>query len=752
MNSRDTVLERLAWHLRDASAGRDGWKRPVAVLWTDLQREWLPIIGALRGLLPELFVLGEYQSDKRQGPAIWLRCVVERGGDVPILYLPGVSRRQLRSGEGCADELKPLVELLFRGEHWHQVNGNDWTVRAFLTSVRTLGLSVADDADTSNAMRAAIAEVADMSVGGLQKQRLESRDFEQMQTGDMVRALLRWMRDPDASMDAAQRRAFRESCKREFDFDPEACSPDMVGEQLGKRQGRWMEVWERIDEAPGNYKYIAELLRGCQPQGEIVFDRLCWPSLNDKDEEEVRLALNEISSLPYAEARKRVMTLEKKHGGRRCWVWARMGLSPMASVLKPLARMASAAETAVGGTTPDEVAEAYMGKVAVDAEALDALAVMEDADQACVSGVVRCLLQPWLDASARAFQTVLERQPLPKRTLVEVGEDECILFVDGLRFDLGQRLTSCLEDCDLQVTVGWRWAALPTVTATAKPAITPVADQVTGETLGENFCPSLQGKNADARNLREVMAKKGYQILERDNIESPGNHPARGWLETQDIDKLGHKLDAVRFAKALDTEVARIADSIQGLLDAGWKAVRVVTDHGWLLLPGGLPKVDLPKHLTASRWARCAVMAGAEETDSLMYPWHWNEGCRFATAPGIACFNKSEEYAHGGVSVQECMTPDLRVELGVSKVIASIRSITWKRLRCFVEAEGEGLTADLWFGRSSVVASPKPLSSDGTVSLVLLDTDHEKDDLILVLLDKNDRIVAHWKTRVGDNS
>ena len=36
-----------------------------------------------------------------------------------------------------------------------------------------------------------------------------------------------------------------------------------------------------------------------------------------------------------------------------------------------------------------------------------------------------------------------------------------------------------------------------------------------------------------------------------------------------------------------------IRDRITELLAAGWKRVRVVTDHGWLLLPGGLPKIDL---------------------------------------------------------------------------------------------------------------------------------------------------------------
>ena len=45
------------------------------------------------------------------------------------------------------------------------------------------------------------------------------------------------------------------------------------------------------------------------------------------------------------------------------------------------------------------------------------------------------------------------------------------------------------------------------------------------------------------------------------------------------------------------------------VLGTGWARVRVVTDHGWLLVPGGMPKVELPAHLVATKWARCASMA-----------------------------------------------------------------------------------------------------------------------------------------------
>ena len=33
-----------------------------------------------------------------------------------------------------------------------------------------------------------------------------------------------------------------------------------------------------------------------------------------------------------------------------------------------------------------------------------------------------------------------------------------------------------------------------------------------------------------------------------------------------------------------------------------------MTDHGWLLLPGGLPKTQLNEGLTETRWGRCALI------------------------------------------------------------------------------------------------------------------------------------------------
>jgi hypothetical protein len=769
-----TILDYLVGQLRARDTELDGQERPVAILWTDPDGEWRGLIELLLTRLDELLILGDYEPKVRRGPAVWIRCMVDGAlneppipaGRVPIVYLPEVARQQLRAGEDCPDLLKPLVELLHRGALWHQSNGNDWTVMAFLTSAKSLGLDIARNRVTRDAMLRALPELALAPVGQFAGQHLQADDFDRLLSGDVVRDLLRWMGGGDecrARMGDNGWEAFCNRCREDLSFDPGSEADVVAGERLGRGEGPWGKVWERFAEAPSAYPGVIDLLRRSQPS-ELFLDNSRWPRLNEQDEAKLKQVLVTLKKKPREQAGQIVMDLEAEHGERRAWVWARLDRSPLARVLEPLARLAEATRTALGGNTPDDLAQAYLQRGwQADVAVWEALASIPTVDEALIAEVVRHLLEPWLDESARAFQAALGRVPLigheDDATGVTAGEDQCLLFADGLRFDLGIRLAQGLEARGCRVKLNHRWAALPTVTATAKPVVTPVADQISGRSLGEGFEPVFQrsGKTVDARGLRAAMQGAGYQVLATNGREAPMSHPARGWVESGDIDGLGHKLEG-RLARRIPEEIDRLAEHIQGLLEAGWQSVRVVTDHGWLLLPGGLPKVDLPKHLTASRWARCAVVQGESAPRMPRMAWYWNATEWFAAAPGICCFNKSPAYAHGGLSIQECLIPDLLVEgSGEQALRVAIDSITWRRLRCFVEAtvQGGAVTADLRLtqpGGRSVVVTSKPVDPDGAVSLVLEDDDYEGVPLVLVLIDESGRIVAQQPTESGADS
>ena len=161
---------------------------PAAILWTDGDGQWRPLIPALRNVLSQIYSLGTYDSASHVGPAIWLKCIVERTlpdiappvGAVPVLYLPGVSRQDLRAGGDCPVSVQPLIELQYRGALWHQRNGRDWTVEAFLSSEDGIGLDIALDNRTREAMIRARPVLATEPLASLSGHRLDADDFDRL--------------------------------------------------------------------------------------------------------------------------------------------------------------------------------------------------------------------------------------------------------------------------------------------------------------------------------------------------------------------------------------------------------------------------------------------------------------------------------------------------------------------------------------------------------------------------------------------
>ncbi len=747
----------------------------MAILWTDPKAEWRALLPVALTRIPELLALGDYHPERRTGPAIWLRCVVDgvieapglTPGRTPIIYLPGVERGQLRAGEDCPDQLKPLVELMYRGVLWHHPNGRDWSVMAFLGSSAGPDLDIATDQGTIAALLGALDQVALTSVEEMRDRRLDAADFNQLAGADAIRDILRWMADPEGTrsrLAGSRWYAFRDECRRVLRFDPEKDADVSAGASLGEGSGRWADVWTRFTEAPEAFPGVPEVLARSRPGEELLFHRDRWPDLNEEDEESVQRALAKLAGLPHADACRMIARLEEEHAHRRTWVWARLRRSPFAMLLEPLARVADSVGSAIGGMTPDDVAEVYADRGwYADASAREALALAPAGEEKIVADAVRHLLEPWLDGSARALQASMERQPLPSagnQATIVAGEDECLLFVDGLRYELGRRLADRLEATGSRTTIAHRWAATPTVTATAKPAVCPVAVEVTGNQLGATFQPVMRdsGRIAHVKELRGAMESAGYQIINAGTLEIPLNAGARGWLETGEIDKHGHHHRAIPFARQIEHELDSLVRQIARLLKAGWRSVRIVTDHGWLLLPGGLPMVRLPKHLTESKWARCAVISRDSTPDAPLHPWYWNAGEWFATPPGIACFSKRDEYAHGGLSIQECLIPDIRVEGAEDgRTTAVIQSISWVRFRCniSVQVRGGSASADLRLespSGESVASLTKKIDEDGLASLILADDEYEDAALVLVVTDADGRILSQRNTRAGVDS
>ena len=145
-----------------------------------------------------------------------------------------------------------------------------------------------------------------------------------------------------------------------------------------------------------------------------------------------------------------LLELEKNHKHRREWVWARLNLAPLANASEHLAKLSEVTQTSLTGATTADMVSAYTeGGWRADAAVLDALAsVSHQQDRDVVCAAIAQVYSPWLRDAAELFQQCTKEEPLPGRDLPrlsDVPSGTCVLFVDGLRYDLGQKLKAMLE-------------------------------------------------------------------------------------------------------------------------------------------------------------------------------------------------------------------------------------------------------------------------------------------------------------------
>lgn len=769
-----TFLDVLVDALDKAGAYNSQYQEPpAAILWPDEKGQW-------KGLTPELirrgvplYTLGEYEPEERRGPGYWLRCIVDRTIDpphsereTPILYIPGFGREDVRADEKCPFELRPLAELKYRGVLWNQQNSRDWTVRAFLQNKDTgLGVDVDSDTATERGLIESLPELAHQTQQSLRGAApIRAAFLDSLVIRDSDRSVLDWLANAEASRSGLRDRelaAFADICRDRYGFDPESADPIEAARLLGQRAAGWETTWARFVEAPHRYSGVVEALREARPEGPpTLFDHPdSWPQDNEDAERRLREGIAGLAKLDSETARTRILELEREHGMRRGWVWTKLGSSPLASVLEHLARLAETTRYPLAGTTIAGMAEAYSREGwRTDIAALDALSAAVGSDAAIVRDAVRSIYRPWLEAGATAFQGAYVAEPgsyvpMPPPT---VEEGTCVMFADGLRYDTAMRLTEILNADGIDCTTKPGLAALPTVTATGKPSVSPSAGSVSVDSpRPEGDAVPVwpdSGTKVVATGLRDAIAAGAVQILEGDRLGEPSG---RGWAEFGNIDASGHTR-GVQFESAWGVELRRIADRIGALVQQGWRRIVVVTDHGWLLLPGGLPAAELPEHLTDFRKPRFALLKpGAPADDLPTFSWRWNRSVEFVGAPSICSFQGGAEYEHGGLSPQECVVPVVSVSGSGDTTQPTVVSHDWRGLRCIVTVDGAAVGTHLDIrtkagdASSSLAGGGSEVTAEGSVALLVRDDEQEGAAAIIVILQADGRVAARASTIVG---
>lgn len=773
----DTVLRRLTDALNKAAAGNSHAAAPAAaVLWPDKERQWESVLARVMMAMPQLLVLGAYQPERRCGPAIWLKCAVARtlgdvpSGTVPVVYLPGVSRADLRAIESCPRDLQPLAELQYRGAFWSQANAKDWTLSAFLSSKNGgLGLDVAQDKATQEALGQALEAgvLLERGVEELKGRQVNAEWLHSLLAPNPTRDLLAWLNDPESARNqwkGVRWDVFAKRCKSDFGVDPVSDGTLVAAELLAKAQGKWAAVAELYKDSYTSFPKVFELLVKVQPPQMGLFpdlDQLAgYPQANEQSESALRNALLGCATMDARQARAAILDAEKEHGIRRSWLWNRMGRSPLAATLAHLCKAAELSATVPIGQTPAELAASYQQSGwQVDEAGLHALgSVHLKADVDAVSAALRAVYLPWVEEAAKRLQETIKvvggLPPLSADSVRVQSAGTCTLFVDGLRYDVAVRLRQRLSKLG-ETSLSARWTSLPSVTASGKAWCSPVADQVSGTADDVEFEPRVaaDGKPLSGHNFRKLLTENDVQPLDK---HETGNPQGRAWTEAGDLDHYGHE-HGIRLARDLETQLDQVVERVGELCQAGWQRVRIVTDHGWLLLPGGLPKTELSKHQAETRWGRCAVLKDTAHGTPLTFGWDWCKDVQVAYAPGVTSFIAGAEYAHGGISLQECLVPVLELEAtgATSTVLAvAIKAVTWKGLRCVVEVDNAspGLAVDIRtkaaLASSSLAASTKSVDG-GKASLAVADDDQMGSAAVVVVLSPAGDVLQKQATTVG---
>lgn len=768
----------LAAALQSAANGNTHTAVPgVAVLWPDKELQWQSALPMLRQSIPGLFVFGAYNPAERTGPAIWLKCAIAgelaefQFDGIPIVYLPGVSRAELRAIESCSRDLQPLAELQYRGVFWSQANSKDWTVSAFLSSKNGgLGIDVSPDKATQEALGQVLSAGVLMgrSIDELKERQVNAEWLHSLLAPNPTRDVLVWMNDPAAAhadWSGVRWDVFAKRCKSDFGVDPVADGVLAAAEMLAKASGKWAAVSELYRDSYTSFPQVFDLLAKVKPPQQGLFpdlDQLAgYPQANEQNESALRYALSAYGAMEQSQARAAVLAAEREHGVRRAWLWSKMGRSPLAAALAHLSRAAELSTSAPIGSTPAELAASYQQSGwRVDEAALQALgSVHTKADIDAVSSALRAFYLPWLEEAAKRLQEAAKSvgglPPLPESgDFAGESPGVCTVFVDGLRYDVASHLHTRLSSLGVVKTLA-QWTSMPSVTASGKPWCSPIAKWVSGTSVDLEFEPRVAAdeKPLSSHNFRKLLDEKGVQPLAK---HEAGDPTKRAWTEAGDLDHYGHE-HGIRLARDMNAQLDQVMERVTELCQAGWRKVRIVTDHGWLLIPGGLPKTELPKHQAETRWGRCAVLKDTAHGTPLTFSWSWCTDVEVAYAPGVSSFIAGADYAHGGLSLQECLVPVVELSVATSTphaLKATIKSVAWKGLRCVVEVESDatGLSVDIRtkpaLASSSLAASTKAVEG-GKANVAVADDEQLGLAAVVVVLGSDGDVVQKQATTVG---
>jgi len=746
---------------------------PNVILWPDPEKQWLPIIETLRAEIPGFLTFGSFKPEEYQGPSIWIKCMVNKAlpeanwSDevIPVVYLPGIAKADFKKIEEASDLLQPLMEYQFTGNLWLQENGKEWTILAFMQNENQgLGLDITKDSATKYALIKSLPKLLREDKSYFRGQ--VNADFlNQKLVPQIIPNLLKWMEDGDKALKALSEEeleAFAGVILSQYGLKLDHSLVLDHALKLGTQKDSWTNVWQYFANAPHKFPKVIEYLDQATPAdlgiGMFKIPSESWPSVNKNKENELEEELNKMAKKPPREAHQLLLKLWAEHRNRLEWIWAELGHSPFAMSLPSLMQLADLCSRPYDNTSIDGLAEYYKTEGHHIDSALRklSLAGSSKAHAELLAIAAKVFYLPWIQKLTLKFQELAKEN---SNAIVDpnirgvIDQASFILFVDAFRYDLAIDFCNQLPS-NYEVELDQSWSALPSLTATSKPSVSPIAASLSLESDIKEFQPNFRsGSPCSPHYFKKELKEKGVTFIGSPSIIEDPN--TRYWMEIGDIDKKGHQ-EQSEMLKRIPSLLLELKDTISKIAAKGVSKITIVTDHGWLMVPGGLPDEKLHKDLAETRWGRCAQLKPGAVTENLQLPWTWNKNEFIAYAPGVAFFKKNEEYAHGGISIHECMTPLITILAKVSDSAdkALIEEYKWVGMRLHIKTistGNKGFNIDVRSKRDDPATSITigAAKHDGEAWKIMVDGDNEGQAGYIILLDARGILIDSKLIEIG---
>jgi hypothetical protein len=743
---------------------------PEVVLWPDPEKQWLPVIDRIRQEFEAFLTLGEYNPSCLEGPAIWLKCMVDKmlpeanwsEGTIPVIYLPGVSKADFKNIDEAPFSIQPLMEYQFTGNLWTQENGKEWTVLAFMQNAdKGMGLEVAKDQATKEAILKSLPNFfEDGEI--LYRKKIDADFLNQLMFPEVIPTLINWIEKGDEALSRFpldQQEAFKDVIKSQYQIKLDYSLVLDFVRAMGSRKDTWNQVWQYFANAPHKYPNIVKCLHDAKPDdlggGFFKIPESSWPQVNQEKELQLQ---KELLKLKKATPESSLVTLEKlyhEHKERQSWIWTELEQSPLVTALPSILDIAKYCTKPYDNSTIEKLTDYYDQEgVRIDRAVRKIYTISSNQDYLKTMQVIIDLYyRPWLEKLTERFQHLANENYDFLYANEFKPSSKFILFVDAFRYDLAVDFCEQLSDTRFEHSFETSWSAIPSLTPTSKPSVSPIIGNLSKESEWNTFQAQLKtGKPLSHHYFKSSLADKGVQFISSSQeIEDP---EGKYWLEIGDIDKKGHQ-EQEAMLKRIPDLLKDVRETVDAIVKKGVRSIQIVTDHGWLLLPGGLPKASLHKDLVETRWGRCALIKEGVSTDLLHLPWTWNPHTYIAFAPGISFFKKNEVYAHGGISLHECLTPRITIKAksGADQANGSIDSFEWRGMRLYVRTLGanEQYSMDIRTKfdepKSSVII--KASWKDDNQMNIMVNSDYEGQAATLILLNESGIIIDKKLLQIG---